>query len=637
MVKFEGFPEDDALWMVKCIDRFRLPHAATESASIDVRLQRVEASSARELARASRQQIHDLFGGNERGPSAFRNVRVHAGSLPALRPGQLFQNGEYRAELPAQIISVELPHAETSGHAGRLDELLDPPEDWPRRRPYPRLLAQEFDLLEAEWRHQKVLVLDGGDRDIILPRTVIFQRCYGPHSEMADAFASGNWETVRPRLLSDADFDNGLKTRAAPELNEWHLVLETLIPNGFRWHVALFAFHEYAQQQARALYSEAQAQRARRKNDPFWFCTATLPFDPNYPLTLRLKGYGLRPVPGRPKGTFLVTSIIGAKLGQPLPRLAYGRANDGTDAPEVVEVDAPKPYLGKEGRDRKSRDHRKVGSTCAPPTGGAVSAFPTDTFEWVGNLDERLLEKRTSKRYVGGFHPSVPSGDGADSTAKPIAGGSAGRHLQMALEVRPRIAHFHNLIECLLALRKSQQISGFNVVQPENSDLRAESDGHIVWDLTEREVKSFGARPKRWWRMITPLGCKDRILLGRTLLVVEATWESSTALLFEIECRPKERGYRMPAMIFDASRPRNIDVLCGRMLREIVDREGRNLAKASHEIASAAGGRGGAYRHRYVAQGGQKRLDSGNLMAFLTKGPKRKLAQPASTLQDTYL
>lgn len=121
-----------------------------------------------------------------------------------------------------------------------------------------------------------------------------------------------------------------------------------------QWHVALFAFDEYAQHQARAPYSEAHVQRSTRKDDPYWFCTATLPFNPEYLLTLRLKRYSLRPVLGRPRGAFLVTSIIAAKPGQPLPRLAFARANDGKDAPDVVEVNAPKPYGGKEGRDRKN-------------------------------------------------------------------------------------------------------------------------------------------------------------------------------------------------------------------------------------------------------------------------------------------
>lgn len=620
MLEFEGFPEGNDLWMVKCIDRFRLPHAMTESASVDVRLQRVQGLSAQQAARAGATRIHELFGGTERGPDAFRNVRVHAGSLPALRVGQLFHQGEYRVELPTENITVELPLAEKSGRAYDLEEQLPPPPGWSAKHAYRLLGAREFDLCEADWRNQRVLLLKGrGDRDVILPRTVIFQRCYGPHSEMADAFTTLPWDDVRRRLVSDADFENGLKTRKATDLNEWHLVLQTLIPDDFRWHVALFAFDPYAEHQARALFSESHAQRTRRTKDPSWFCPATLPYDPDYPLTLRLKGYGLRPGPGRPKGAFLVTSILGIKLGQPLPRLAYNRANAGSGGPEVQTVEAPKPFGGKEGRNRTNSDRRKVGSTHSPPTGGAVAGYSTDTFEWDCVLDERVLEKTSSKHYTGVTRPPAKPGNGADSTAKPAAGGQAGRHLQTSAQARPRVEHFENLIGCLETLRSSGQVNRFHIVQPEDADLRAERGGRQVWDLTEEEIRQSRRRPKRWWRMITPRGTGEESLVGRTVLIVEVRWATSTALLFEVECRRTEQGYCMAALIFNRAPPASLDAVCVQMLGEIADAEGRHLGKRAQRIASGVGGSGAAYRHRYLSDSAPKTLDPDSLMSFLTR------------------
>lgn len=623
MLKFEGFPEGDDLWMVKCIDRFRIPHAMTESASVDVRLQRVKGLSAQQAARADARQIHDFFGGTERGPDAFLNVRVHAASLPALRVGQLFQNGEYRVELPTQSITVELPLAEKSGRAYILNDQLTPPPGWSAKHPYRLLTTREFDLCEADWRsHRVLLVKEKGDRDVILPRTVIFQRCYGPHSEMADAFTSGPWPNVRRRLVSDADFENGLKTRIAPELGEWHLVLQTLIPDDFRWHVALFAFDPYAERQARALFSEAQVQRAergRQRNDASWFCPATLPYDPNYPLTLRLKGYGLRPSLARPQGAFLVTSILGIRLGQPLPRLAYNRANAGSEAPDVQDVDAPQPFGGKGGRNRNNSDRRMVGSTHAADTGGAVAGYNTDTFDWDGPLDERVLEKTSSKHYTGAKQQPAKPVDGPDSTAKPLAGGQAGRHLQASAQVRPRVAHFDNLIDCLTSLRDANRIDRFDVIQPENADLRAERGGLLVWDLTEEEVRRSRQRPKRWWRMLTPRGSRDDSLVGRTVLIVEVRWKMFTALLFEVECRRSEQGYCMAAMIFNGAPPPSQDAVCVQMMFAIVATEGRHLGAAAHTIAFGFGGRGDAYRHRYLPTYTPKTLDPNSLMAFLIK------------------
>ena len=620
MVKFEEFPEDDALWMVKCIDRFRLPHAATESASVEVRLQRVEGLSFQGAARATRSQICDLFGGNERGQEAFRNARVHPGSLPALRVGQIYRRGAYRAELPAEIITVELPQAERSGRSGNAGDERPRPSGMDGARPCPNLSTREFDLFSSDWRNQRVLVLSQDGRDVILPRTVIFQCFYGPHSEMADAFTSGPWDNIRPRLVSDSDFESGLRTRAAPELNEWHLVLATLIPNDFRWHVALFVFDSYAQKQARAIYSDRLAQRKRPDRDEPWFCSATLPFNPDYPLTLKLKGYTLRPAPGRPQGAFLATSIVSATPGQPLPGLAFSRSNDGSDAPNVVHVDAPRPYRSRDEKGHHPPDRPSVGSTYAPPTGGAVAELLTSSFEWGGHLQERVLEKQSSKRYTGGQEPAVDPAKGPDSTAKPVAGGQAGRHLQMAHQVRPRVVHFDNLINCLSALDAASRIDRFCVIQPEETIQKAERDGRIGWDLAEESTKRFWTRPLHWWRMITPRGTWGSALLGRTVLVVEVEWLGATALLFEIECRPSELGgYTMAAMVFRNGRPHGVNDLCRAMLREIAYAEGRNLRSVSHEIAVAEGGCGASYRHRYVIEAGQKRLDADSLMAFLEK------------------
>lgn len=620
MVKFEEFPEDDALWMVKCIDRFRLPHATTESASVEVRLQRVEGLSSRDAPRATQRQIYDLFGGTERGEGAFWNARVHPGSLPALRVGQLYQRGAYRTELPAEVIRVELPQAERSGRSGNAGDERPRPSDMDGSRPCPNLSTREFDLFSSDWRNQRVLVLNQDGRDVILPRTVIFQCFYGPHTEMADAFTSGPWDNVRPRLVSDSEFGSGLWTRAFPELNEWHLVLETLIPNDFRWHVALFVFDDYAQQQARSIYSDALAQRARRNSEKIWFCSATLPFNPDYPVTLKLEGYTLRPAPGRPQGAFLATNILSATPQQPLPVLAYSRANDGSGAPNVIHVDAPRPYRRRDGRGPHQPDSPTVASTYAPPTSGFVAELLTHAFEWGGDLQERVLEKNSSKRYTGGAQPPVDAVRGPDSTAKPVAGGQAGRHLQMAHEVRPRAAHFDNLISCLSALFAASRIDRFCVIQPEDTVLKAERDERIVWDLAEADTKLFGIRPQHWWRMITPRGSQGRALLGRTVLVVEVEWSDATALLFEIECRQSELGgYSMAAMVFRNGHPHSVDGLCRAMIRKMVDAKGRHLGSISHAIAVAHDGCGASYRHRYVMEGDQKRLDAESLMTFLDR------------------
>lgn len=626
MLKFEEFPAGDDFWMVKCIDRFRLPHAASESASVDVRLQRIDPGLAARAARAQPAEIHAAFGSAGRPEGSFHTASVHVGSLPALRVGQIFHRGQFKAELRATSRAVDLPNAEKSAEAWDLTSQMGKgPNGWKPELPYAILRPKEFDLGEADLRAHQVLALrDKTGRDIVIPRIVIFQCFYGPHTEMADAVTSGPWEQIKKRLVSTADFENGLKTRDVPEKNEWHLVLETLVPNAFRWHIALPYFDPYAQIQARKLYSEAEVQRRRRK-DRSWFCTATLPFNPEFPLRLRVKGYPLAPSKWRPEGAFLVTAILAAKPHQPLPLLAYGRANDGHDAPEVIEVDGPKPHSGSGSRPTEGSDRRSVTSLVAPPINSAVAQYLGDTFDWEDGLRDRLLVKTSSKHYTGSRLPAPEPGSGADSTAKPVSGGQAARSAQVTTHVRPQIKHFANLVTCLHALKGSGFLSDFHIVQSENADLRTMRDGLHVWDFTEREVARAQARPKRRWRMITSRGEAESFARGRTMLVAELAWEGHGALLFEVECRPSEPGYLMGALIFEATAAVSRQAVIEQMFRAIVEAEGRRLGvAAAHVAAGCPSVAGAAFRHHYLKSAGDKRLDPDAMKMFLRRNEPAK-------------
>lgn len=621
MLKFEEFPSGDDFWMVKCIDRFRLPHAASESASVDVRLQRIDPHVAERAARAQPAEIQAIFGSAGRPDGAFQTASVHVGSLPALRVGQIFHRREFKAELRATFKTLDLPNAEKSAEPWDLTSQMGTgPEGWKPELPYAILRPREFDLGEADLRaHQVLTVRAKAGQDVVIPRTVIFQCFYGPHSEMADAVTSGPWDEIKKRLVSTADFENGLQTRDARETNEWHLVLETLVPNAFRWHVALPYFDPYAQIQARKLYSEAEAQRRRRK-DRSWFCTATLPFNPDFPLRLRVKGYSLAPSTWRPEGAFLVTAILAAKPFQPLPLLAYGRANDGHDAPDVIEVDAPKPHGGRGSRPFEGSDRRSVTSLVAPPTNSAVAQYVGDSFDWGDGLRDRLLVKTSSKHYTGNRLPLPQPGSGPDSTAKPVSGGEAGRSAQVTTPVRPPIQHFANLITCLHALRASAFLSDFHIVPSSNVDLRTMRDGLHLWDFTEREVARGQARPKRRWRMIPTRDNSDSFTRGRTMLVAELAWEGHGALLFEVECRPSEPGYLMGALVFEATANFSRQAVIEQMLQAIVKAEGRHLGAVAAQVAAGcADVSSAAFRHHYIKAKGNKRLDPDSLKMFLKR------------------
>ena len=615
MVIFEEFPEGDAYWMVKSIDRFRLPHGLSESASIDVLLQQIDPALGRRADRVSATEISRVLGIPDDGQPTFQQAKIHVGSLPAVRIGQIFQRQAYRGEFPTRTATISLPCAEKSCSAYRLDQKLPAPSGWDARQSYYVLGSRQFHVLPT-WRQQQVLTAKTSDQVLaVIPRTAIFQRFYGPHSEMAVALTAGPWEMVRHRLLFEGEMENGLRTRNAVELEEWHLVLETLIPDDFRWHVALMYFDDYARTQVRRLYSDARAQQS---SGDHWFCTATLPFDPRYPMQLRVKGYALAPGRDRPP-SMLVTSILGATAPVYVPRLAWSRRNSGEEGDNVITVDEPGPYGGKQSRGDRQKRPPRVGSTHAPSRNGAVSGFETDSFEWIGGCEERVLPKETSKRYTGGAPPRPPDAQqGSDSTAKPVSGGQAGTSLRMAAKVRPRVQHFENLIAALDGLVKTADVQAFHIVQPSDPALRAERGGRIVWDLIERNVLNQGQKPKNRWRLIDGRLKPGQQPSGRTVLVIRVTRNARDILLFEIECRASEQGFALAGLALPADGSGDPHQISLSMLAAIVRNEGRNLSAAARSVAEGISGASGASRkHHFVVREDTKRLDPASLKRFI--------------------
>jgi hypothetical protein len=620
MVIFEEFPAGDSYWLVKAVDRFRAPHAMTESASVGILLQEVDENLGRRTSRLKHDQIASLLGLSSGGtPPTFRVARIHVGSLPSIRTGQIYQQKSYRAELPTQTRTLKLPKAEKSMRAVQLDEQLPPPAGWNPRMPHRLLQSGEY-FVEPNWRAQRVATMTTSEgHEVVIPRIAIFQRFYGPHSEMADALTSGPWDEVRHRLLCDKELASGLQTRDAVELGEWHLVLQTLIPDDFRWHIALFNFDPYAQRQVRTLHSESLVQRHGR-SDGEWFCTATLPFNPEYPLTLRVKGYELTKTRARPNGAFLVTSILGASAPTYVPDLAWERTNSGATGNEIVPIDGPRPYGNKGSRNPRNDPLPRVGAEHAPPTNAPVTGFVTDTFEWLGVQKERKLEKESSKQYSDGASGGTPPqpGPGPDSTAKPVSGGQAGASLRMAAKVRPAVVQFENLLHCLASLKQSGAIDDFDIVQPDDPAQRAERGGRIVWDLIEKEVLDEGVRPKRGWRMLAGRAGRDEIPAGRTVLITEVKRKGESCLLFEVEYRQKESGFLLAALSLPRERSSARQPICKAMLSNIISSEGKHLDVAARQVAAAFPPiRGGATKHQFVVDEKGTRLERNVVIRLL--------------------
>lgn len=58
----DEFPNDGALWFIKWIDEFRLPHGLTRSASVKVILQRLPFSNPREVSKVGFNDLEKILG-----------------------------------------------------------------------------------------------------------------------------------------------------------------------------------------------------------------------------------------------------------------------------------------------------------------------------------------------------------------------------------------------------------------------------------------------------------------------------------------------------------------------------------------------------------------------------------------------
>ncbi len=594
--------------MVKNIDRFVLPHGSSESPGVDILLQRIPPEVGRRASQTTRQEIAKLFGLAP--PGSFRTARVHVGSLPLLRVGHIYQSRKYRAQLPGKVTTFSLPEAERSARGLQLGDSLTPPPGWDPRMPFRPLVSTEYHV-ESAWKGQQILVITGSDgRDVILPRMVIFQRFYGPHSEMADALMSGPWDAVYKRLVCETEFESGLRTQVAPD-GEWQLVLNTRIPDEFRWHVALFYFDEFARKQVDALYAHAAVQRQANKQ---WFCNATLPFRPDYVMKLRVKGYDLAPTRARPQGAFLVTSIVGASAPPYTPGLAWTRANSGETAENVTPVNDPAPFGGSRPGHRDSSKKGRIGSKHAPDPKRSESIVEGDTFGWLGYLDERKQVKESSKQYTGSPPPPPEPQPGPGSTAKPVAGGQAGEKVRATSGVRKQVPQFEDLLACLEVLRQKDVIGAMCTIQPMDSGLPAERGGRVVWSLYADQFQPKGQRGR--WHLMPSDKTEGAGPYERAVLVVEFAYKDHHMLVFEVECRPSE-SFLMAALAHPRSADRDHQLICKAMLKGIVAAKGRHLDVVAANVARAYPPmKGHAFKHQY-ATGDKKCLDSNAFERFL--------------------
>jgi hypothetical protein len=627
----EEFPLDDAYRVIKWVDKFTLPHLTTRSTSVTVRLQRLPLRNHSELNRLTSESAVALLplDRSDPGQDQYTSVALHAGLLPHLAVGRVYQGQRLVGELPTQRVAITLPDAEQSCREVRIGDELEAPASWNSNYPYKLILSGEFGGIQSEFSASRCLVFtDERGVEYIIPRIVIFQRFYAIQRELANAFTSGPWATTKTKIVYEGQLKSGLKTKIDPITGAWHVILQTHVDNDFARLAALLYFDDYARSCAESIYAGMLTDRHGSVHSP-WFANAKLPFRAEVkPLRIEAKGFMLPPRLGRTgsdgkrvihRRAFLVTSIFGSSWPSYVPPIKAGRLNSGDKGREQLPAEGDRPY-GTHPRGRPAGDDLVTtsGVDALATEGDAITL--EDTFSWLDGEDPEKLTKDTSQLYSegGARPPENPLPTKVSGGERTHQGGNATPAHHKVL-VRDPVNRFRYLLDAFGYLQSIGDVRQHYVYQPIVPSQIAQCGGLICWNFLDAASRRTGRWPSVGWRMLERahgVGSDRTIGKPRSVLIVRVEFGERVGYWFEIETRPSEGGVLSP-FIVDLKTDEQEAIQ--HIVESIARADGRNLrhvmAVAVQEIGS---GVTHCYKHHYKA-GHNSELDPNSLRRFLTK------------------
>lgn len=632
MPKFLGLPDDDQLWVVKWIDEFSPWHGASRSPSILVRLQLLPFSDPRLLSRLQPHDVARLLGEpanrnrtrlETTGPR-FKDCRVHVGALPLITVGRVYKNQEHVGDLPNEARTISLPRAEESCSSVQIGDDLPKPSGWAERYPFRLLSRREYSGLGDPFGRSRCLVYADVEAGItyILPRIAIFKRFYAPHSELAKAFSPGPWGNTKSNVVYEHPMESGLVTQVDPDTGDWHVILQTLIPDAHYLLVALLYFDDFANRCAEHIYTEAL-----RDKKP-WYASAQLPFRPHKrPLELSVKGFTLteRWGPGTStqksrllRRTFFVSSIQGATWPTYIPAVCFERFNSGLTGLHSSDVkgDPPPPYSGAKGGQHTAQPGPPIQSHTDASQLRDAYLVDDDTIFWINKPPERKLVKKSSKRYPGG---RVPPGEGNEATEAASAGAGTTQkdnpsQIRPDNPVRPPVARYKLLLEALEEKVDSGTLSRHQIVQPIEPFQTEYRGGLRCWNFYTRAESAFGSWPTSGWRILKRAG-RGRTGLARSALVIRLEREDVSGIWIEIEARRAESGM---ASLFVHGMNYDDHDLVAEILETIASSGGANIrGKVGEHFLERADLCFAWYTHVYARD--RKALDADSISRFLKR------------------
>ena len=626
MATIDEFPQDAAFWVIKWVDKFTLPHLTTRSTSVTVRLQRLPFPEHAAFNRLSRQDAVALLPLDRNDPqqSQYVSVPLHAGLLPHLTVGRIYQNQRLVGELPTTRALITLPDAEQSCQEVSLEQELEKPPNW--TYPYRLLHAAEFGGI-SEFGGSRCLVITSRNVEYIIPRTVIFQRFYAVQRELANAFTSGPWSLTKSKVVFEGELRSGLKTQVDPVSGAWHVILQTHVEDDFARLAALLYFDDYARGCAESIYASMLSDR-RGSMHTSWFSSAKLPFRAeSKPLRLEVKGFLLLPRMGRSdasgrrvaqKQSFLVTSILASSWPSYTPQIKSGRLNSGEKGREQLPAEGDKPYSAQ-------HHGRPAGSELAITS--AVDALAThgdaivleDTFSWLDGEEPEKLTKDRSQLYSSNpTTPAPPPSDTASGGERTYQDGNAAPAHHKIL-VRDPVNRFRYLLEAFDALQRTDDLRRYTVFQPAISSQIGHCGGLICWNFLDEIARKTGRWPHAGWRMLERArgsGSERTPGKPRCVLIVRVELGEQVGLWFEIETRESEGGVLSPFIVGPSA---DEQATAQHLVETIAHNEGRNLRIAMQRAVTELG-EGVAYCYKHYYESDQNSaLDPDSLRRFMTR------------------
>ena len=482
---------------------------------------------------------------------------VMAGMLPLLCMGDIVRERRVIGQLRQREATIIVPPDSPTNLSGIFDP-WPPPKDW-GDAPHRVLNKFEYDLGSYEHvRGAKCLCVQTPRMEYLFPATVILKTFYAFHTRVANAILSGRWELTYREVISTMKYESGIGTYVDSATGDWNIVVQPGLTREHAVRLALLYFDNYARQCANAIHSSALQQTHGRRGDDerFWFADAQIPFRrTDEPFQMRVRGFPLRPY--RPPGDvtrFIVTRIEATSwpLVDQVINSEIANSNAlGSDAHsrESEREKLNRPYFKSKPPAVSVREDAGLNHQSDAYLNAADNQAAAEDFCFLNSPLHLQQQKRSHKEYLGATEPIrsleaprpvVSAGNLAPGEEKPapLVADSKDRHPCRQLQF---------LLKALGVLFERHVIEGFDVLgPPEDSRIRIIRNNVACWSfLTEAQVSQV---PARGWVFLFDRPRGDggpRRAFARCLLVIQVTVHGQQLLLFEVEPRLSETGYRL--------------------------------------------------------------------------------------------